>query len=80
MKAKIFVDQLQIGNNAATGECKPVLVVVAEDGRRPVRTTDVEICCPGCGEAVARVVYRPDQPVNGARVWIELEALEMETL
>ena len=79
MKTRIFVAQLVIAHNAATGERKPVIVVEVS-GRPQLRTNQLTVCCRGCRETVAKIVYRPDRPMGGARVWIELEheALDFE--
>ena len=80
MKARIIVDQGTIGSNAATGACEPVILVQPVPGDTPLRTNHVAICCRVCDKVVAEVLYRQDQKVAGARVWIdvELEALTIK--
>lgn len=69
MKTIIHVNQHVIKSNRANKEQKPVLTV------KTYKSNDYAseaIIRDGDGNEVARVVYRPDNPLScGAHVWIE---------
>lgn len=68
-KTYIHVNQHVIKANAKTGATEPPLTV--KDYRENRRATEVIILDRDSRE-VARVVYRPNDPLScGARVWIE---------
>lgn len=68
-KTVIHVNQHVIKRNALTGEREPPLTI--KDYRENRKGHDAVILDSN-GVEVARVVYRPDRPLDcGARVWIE---------
>lgn len=78
MKTIIHVNQHVIRDNAKNGTTDPVLTVKtykSNDYAHEAIVRDKD------GNEVARVVYRPNDPLScGARVWIETEnAVEMVT-
>ena len=69
MKTRIRVNQHNIRANQKTKEKKPVLTV--KDYRNN-RYMDTAIILDDAGQEIARVVYRPDKPLQcGARCWVE---------
>lgn len=66
---RIHVNQHVIKANRKTGDRKPPLTV--KDYQENRKATEA-IICDAAGNEVARVVYRPDNPLScGAHVWIE---------
>lgn len=71
MKTIVHVNQHVIKSNRAHGKTDPVLTVKTYKSNR--YASEVEILGLD-GEVVARIVYRPDNPLPcGAHVWIETE-------
>lgn len=69
MKTVIHVNQHVIKSNAKSGGREPVLTVKDYKQNRKAHEAIIR---DANGVEVARVVYRPDQPLScGARVWIE---------
>jgi hypothetical protein len=69
MKTIIHVNQHIIKANRKTGEQKPVLT--CKTYKENVYGKEVEILDSN-GNVVAKVIYRPDNPLScGAHVWIE---------
>jgi len=68
-KKIIHVNQHVIRRNASKGETEPVLTVKTYDENRYAYEAIIK---SDNGEEVARIVYRPGEPLScGARVWIE---------
>jgi len=71
MKTIIHVNQHKLRANTRDGTNNPVLTVKTYKDNR--YASEVVILGPG-GEEMARVVYRPHNPLScGARCWIETE-------
>jgi len=71
MKKIIHVNQHKLRANTRDGTSNPVLTVKTYKDNR--YASEVVILGPG-GEEMARVVYRPHNPLScGARCWIETE-------
>ena len=71
MKTIIHVNQHKLRANTKNGTSDPVLTV--KDYKSNRYATEVVILGPD-GEEVARVVYRPHDPLScGARCWIETQ-------
>ena len=72
-KHYIHVNQHRIRSNAKTGAREPVFTVKHRNGN----TYGHEVIIRDeHGREMARVVYRPDNPLScGARVWIETHAV-----
>jgi hypothetical protein len=69
MKKIIHVNQHVIKSNSKKGENEPVLTCKTYKENR--YASEVEILDKD-GEVVAKVIYRPDNPLScGAKVWIE---------
>lgn len=69
MKTLIHVNQHEIKKNRKFGTKDPVLTVKTYKSNDYANTA---IILDKDGNEVARVVYRPDQPLScGAHVWIE---------
>lgn len=69
MKTIIHVNQHVIKSNRKTGDHKPVLT--CKTYKSNMYAKEVEILDTN-GEVVAKVIYRPDNPLScGAHVWIE---------
>lgn len=77
MKTIVHVNQHRIKSNQKSGDREPVLTV------KTYRSNDYAheaIIRDADGNEVARVVYRPDNPLScGARVWIETQ-LDVELI
>ena len=71
MKTIIHVNQHIIRRNRKHGEREPVLTVKTYKSNDYAHTASI---LDARGEVVARVVYRPDNPLScGAHVWIETQ-------
>jgi len=71
MKTIIHVNQHVIKSNRKTGEHKPVLT--CKTYKENVYAKEVEILDSN-GNVVAKVIYRPENPLScGAHVWIETQ-------
>jgi hypothetical protein len=71
-KKVIHVNQHRIKHNRKTGE--KLSVITVKDYKQNAYGHTASIKGPD-GEELARVVYRPDQPLScGAHVWIETRA------
>lgn len=69
MKTIIHVNQHVIKSNSKTGNREPVLTCKTYKDNK--YASEVEILDKN-GEVVARVIYKPDNPLScGAKVWIE---------
>lgn len=69
MKKIIHVNQHVIKSNSKKGENEPVLT--CKTYKENKYASEVEILDKD-GEVVAKVIYRPDNPLScGAKVWIE---------
>ncbi len=69
MLHRIHVNQHNIKANTKDGEDRPVLTV---KNYKENRYGHEVVIRDDAGNEVARVVYRPEQPLScGARVWIE---------
>jgi hypothetical protein len=69
MKTIIHVNQHVIKSNAKNNEEEPVLTCKTYKENRYAKEV---IIYDKNGEEVARVIYRPDNPLScGAKVWIE---------
>jgi len=77
VKTIVHVNQHRIKSNQKSGDREPVLTV------KTYRSNDYAheaIIRDADGNEVARVVYRPDNPLScGARVWIETQ-LDVELI
>lgn len=70
MKTIIHVNQHVIRKNNKLGTKDPVLTVKTYKSNDYASTAEIR----HEGKVVARIVYRPDEPLScGARVWIETE-------
>ena len=71
MKKIIHVNQHVIKSNSKNNECEPVLTCKTYKDNK--YASEVEILDKN-GEVVAKVIYRPDNPLScGAKVWIETD-------
>jgi hypothetical protein len=67
---RIHINQHNIKANRK-GEGEPLPVITAKDYQQNRKGNDVQII-DETGRVVARVIYRPDQPLDcGATVWVE---------
>ena len=70
MRTRIHVNQHVIRHNRKTGDCQAVLTVKDYKQNRRGHTAIIR----ANGVEVARVVYRPDNPLGcGAHCWIETQ-------
>lgn len=70
MKTIIHVNQHVIRKNNKLGKNDPVLTCKTYKSNQYAHTAEIV----ADGKVVARVVYRPDEPLScGAKVWIETE-------
>jgi len=68
-KTIIHVNQHVIRDNLKTGARNPVITVKTSKSNTYANGVDIK---DGAGRVVARILYRPDNPLScGARVWIE---------
>jgi hypothetical protein len=70
---RIHINQHNIRANKKidTALAEPLPVITAKDYRQNRKGNDVQIL-DEAGRVVARIVYRPEQPLDcGAHVWIE---------
>lgn len=68
---RIHINQHNIRANSKADPAERLPVITAKDYRQNRKGNDVQIL-DEAGRVVARVVYRPDEPLDcGARVWIE---------
>ena len=71
MKTRIHVNQHNIRANLKDGGDRPVLTAKTYKDNRKGQTAVIH---DRDGNPVARVVYRPDKPLDcGARCWIETD-------
>ncbi len=71
MKTVIHVNQHVIRANAKRSEREAPLTVKDYRENRKAHTAEI---IGSDGEVVARIVYRPDEPLScGAKVWIETQ-------
>lgn len=75
---RIHVNQPNIRRNKLEGRTDYPVITVAREDRSDI-CSGVEIVTPD-GEVVARMVYRPDAPLDpsGATVWVEIERADVE--
>lgn len=84
MLKRIHVNQIKIRSNMKRGTTQPVLTVKGyKPGNKTHSTNEYGhevIIRDDAGKEVARVVYRPNDPLPcGAKVWIESES-DVETI
>ena len=71
MRTVIHVNQHVIRSNRKKSERNPVLTVKTWQDTQAAHEV---VILDTAGQPVARIVYRPDQPLScGAHVWIETE-------
>lgn len=78
LKHIIHVNQHKIKSNRKTGEREPVITV---KNYKENRYGHEAILRDNNGEIVAKVIYRPDNPLScGATVWIETNKLSIDVI